>query len=171
MFCHMEGQVVSPNSSLLDEFSPSLEINMEDILNCQDPPGFDWISTKDLDRGYAKVELAASMPPSIPKVDAHASNESTVRDYCRFAQVVLSLPPTEGFDADFDPGIEQGDSGQSDRPCTWFVLYADNALWHQLILTEVLEPDLLRWYLQVKKFDFVVRDKNDAHTLTDTNEA
>ena len=41
MFCHMEEKVVYPNSSLLDEFFPSAEIDMEDILNCQDPPDFD----------------------------------------------------------------------------------------------------------------------------------
>ena len=56
------------------------------------------------------------MPPSIPKVKAYASNESPMSEYCRFAQVVLSLPPLEGVDLDFDLGIEHDDSGQFDRP-------------------------------------------------------
>jgi len=54
MFCHMEEKVVSPTSSLLEEFSPSLEIDMEDILNCENPPDFDWISTKDLTKGMLR---------------------------------------------------------------------------------------------------------------------
>jgi len=33
----MEKKVVSPNSSLLDELPPSSEIDMEDILNYEDP--------------------------------------------------------------------------------------------------------------------------------------
>jgi len=92
MFFHMEKKVVSLNSSLVDAFLLSYEIDMEDVLNCQDPPDFDWISIKDPDQGYAKVEFAAPMPPSILEVEAHASNESTMSDYCRFAQVVLLAP-------------------------------------------------------------------------------
>ena len=42
--------MVSPNSSLLDEFFPFLKIDMEDFLNCKDPPNFDWISTEDPDK-------------------------------------------------------------------------------------------------------------------------
>jgi len=49
VFCHMKEKVFSSNSSLLDEFSHSPEINIEDVLNCEDPPDFDWISTKDPD--------------------------------------------------------------------------------------------------------------------------
>jgi len=36
-----------------------------------------------------------------------------VSDYCRFAQVVLSLPPMEGVDLDFDLGIEHDNSSPS----------------------------------------------------------
>jgi len=46
-----------------------------------------------------------------PRVEAHASNDSTMSEYCRFAQSVLSLAPMEGFDADFDLGIEQRNGG------------------------------------------------------------
>jgi len=59
------------------------------------------------------VEFAAPMPPSIPKVEAYASNEFAMSDYYRFAQSVLSSPPIEGFDVDFDLGVEQGNSSQS----------------------------------------------------------
>jgi len=45
MFCHIEEKVISTNSSLLNEFLPSPEIDMEDILNCEDPPNFNWIFT------------------------------------------------------------------------------------------------------------------------------
>ena len=73
-------------------------------MNFQDPPDFDWISTEDPNQGYVKVAFAAHMPRSIPKVET--SNEFTMSEYCRFAQAVLSLPPIEGFDADFDLEIE-----------------------------------------------------------------
>ena len=102
MFCYMKEKVVSPNSPLLDTFPPSPEIGMEDILNFQDPPNFDWISIEDPDQGCFKVEFAAPLPPSIPKAEVHTSNESAMSDYCRFALVVLSLPHMEGFDVDFD---------------------------------------------------------------------
>jgi len=85
MFCFMDERVVSPNSFQSDAFPSSPEIDMEDVLNCQDLPDFDWISTEDSDLGYVKVEFVAPKPPSIPKVEAHASNESTMSDYCRFA--------------------------------------------------------------------------------------
>jgi len=94
MFCHMEEKVVSPNSSILDVFPPLPENGMEDILNCEDPSDFDWISTEYPNQRYVKVEFTAPMPPSIPKVEAHTSNESAMSDYCRFAQAALSLPPS-----------------------------------------------------------------------------
>ena len=52
MLCFfMDERVVSPNSSQSDAFLLSLEIDMEDGLDYQDPPDFDWISTEDLDQG------------------------------------------------------------------------------------------------------------------------
>ena len=85
--------MVSPNSfqSVALPFSP--EIDIDNVLICQDPPDFDWISTEDPDQGYVKLEFAASMPPSIPKVEAHASDESTMSDYCRSVSYThLTLP-------------------------------------------------------------------------------
>ena len=58
---------------------------MEDGWSCLDPSWSDWISTEDPDQGYVKVEFAAPMPPTIPEVEAYASNESFMSDYCRFA--------------------------------------------------------------------------------------
>ena len=103
--------MVSANSSISDVFPLSPEVEMEDDLNCQDPSDFDWISIKDPDQGYVKLEFAAPTPPSITKVKAYASNESSMSNYCRFAQVVLSLPLMEGVDLDFDLGIEHDYSG------------------------------------------------------------
>jgi len=100
MFYHMEEKIVSPNSFLLDAFLLSSEINIEDISNCQDPPNFDWISSEDPNQGYVTMEFATLMQPSIPKVEAHAFNESTMSEYCMFAQAVPFLPTIEGFDAD-----------------------------------------------------------------------
>ena len=128
MFCFMDEKVVSTNSSPSDTFPLSLEIDMEDGVNCQDPSDFEWISTKDLDQWYVKIEFTAPTKPSLPKVKVYASNESLVTDYCRFSQAVLSLPPTEGVKIDFDLGIEHDDSGQSDGPRNQFVLYTDSEL-------------------------------------------
>jgi len=87
--------------------------------------------------------------------------------YWRFAKAVLSLAPMEGIDVDFDLGIEQDDSGWSDGPRTWFVLYTDNLLWRQFLMTKDLQPKLMRWYLQLEDYNFVVCNKNGVHMLTD----
>ena len=42
----------------------------------------------------------------MPEVETYASSESSMSDYCRFAQAVLSLPHMEDFDVDFDLGVE-----------------------------------------------------------------
>ena len=38
------------------------------------------------------VEFAAPMLPTIPKVEAHASHESAVSDYCRRSQLFSLFP-------------------------------------------------------------------------------
>jgi len=58
------------------------------------------------------VEFTTPMPPNKPKIEAPAPNESSTSDYCRFAQTTLSIPLMEGFDADFDVGVEQVDGTQ-----------------------------------------------------------
>jgi len=78
------------------------------------------------------------MLSNIPKVEVHASNESALSDYCRLGQPILPYPPVEGLDAYFDLGIEQDDNGQPDGPHTQFILYADSALWRQLMMTKDL---------------------------------
>ena len=72
------------------------------------------------------------------------------------------MAPLEGFNADFDVRVEQVDGSPSDGRRERFVLYADGALWHQVMKMKDLQLELLRWYLQLKKFDFVVRDKADS---------
>ena len=47
------------------------------------------------------------MPPNKPEVEALIFNESSMSDYCRFAQTVLCMPPVEGFDVDFDVGLDE----------------------------------------------------------------
>ena len=68
----------------------------------------------------------------------------------------------EGVDLDFDLGIEYNGSGSLDGARYRFILYADGTLWHDLMMKH-LQPEYLRWYLQLKDFNFVLRDKNDAH--------
>ena len=95
VFCHLKEDVVSPSSSLLDALPLSPEIDMEDVLNCEDLPDFDWISYEDPDRKYVNVEFAAPMPPNTPEVEVPILNNSSMSDNCRFTQVVLFMPPIE----------------------------------------------------------------------------
>jgi len=110
------------------------------------------------------------MPPNTPEIEVPVHNESSMIDYCRFAQAVLSMAHTEGFDADFDLGFEQVDCDPPDRPRVRFVLYTDNVLWHRVMKTKDLQPELLRWYLRLKMFNFVIRDKANVHTLTNPDQ-
>jgi len=102
------------------------------------------------------------MPPNQPEIETPTSNDSPLSDYCRFARVVHSMLPLKGFDADFDVGVEQVDGSSSDRLREQSTLYADGAL-HQVMKTKVLQPELLKWYLQLQKFNFVVHDKGDPN--------
>jgi len=121
-------------------------------LHDEDPPNSEWISYEDPDQGYVRVEFSAPMPSNKPEVEAPISNDSSLSEYCSFARVCHYMPQLEGFDVDFHVGIKQVDGSPFDGPRERFVLYADGALW---------QPKLLRWYLQLQKFDFVVRDKGD----------
>jgi len=51
----------------------------------------------------------------MPEVETYASSESSMSDYCRFTQLVCSLPPVEGVNLDFDLRIECDDSGSFDH--------------------------------------------------------
>jgi len=114
MFCFMDEKVVFPNSFLSDVLSRSPKIEMEDGWSCLYPSNSNWISTDDLHQEYVKVEFTAPTPLSIPEVESYTSNESSLSDYYRFTQVVLSLPPMEEVDLDVDLGIEHDDSSPFD---------------------------------------------------------
>ena len=62
------------------------------------------------------MEFSAPMPPNKPEVEIPVSNDFSMTEYCRFAQVVHSMPSLEGFDADFDVGVEQVDGNLSNGP-------------------------------------------------------
>jgi len=124
--CDTKEDVVSPSSYLLDALPFSSEIDMENVLNCDDPPNFDWISYKDPDQRYVKVEFTTLMPPNMTEVEVLVPNESSMNDYCRFNEssmsdycrfmhIVHSMSPMEGFDADFELGVEQVNSDSRDR--------------------------------------------------------
>ena len=85
VFSHRKEDMVSPHSSILDVLPPSPEIDMEDILNYEDPPDSKWISPEDPDQGYVKVEFSSPMALNKPKVEAPVPNKSSMSDYYRFA--------------------------------------------------------------------------------------
>ena len=116
VFSHRKEDAVSPHSFILDALPLSHEYDMEDGLHNEDPPYSEWISYEDPDQGYVRVGFSTSMPPSKPEVEAPISNDSSISEYCRFAQVVHSMPPLEGFDANFDVRVEQVDDSPSDEP-------------------------------------------------------
>ena len=130
----MEDKIISHNYLLSEVLPLSPEIEIKDDWGCPDSSDFDWIYTKDPDWGYVKVEFAARMTHSILDVETYASNESFMSDYCRFAQLVLSLPPIEVVNLDFDLGIEYDNSGSSDGARYLFILYADSTLWGNLMM-------------------------------------
>ena len=110
----------------------------------EDPLGSDWISYEDLDQEYVKVEFSAPMPPNKPEEEAPISNDSSISEYCRFARVVHCMSQLDGFDVDFDLGVEQVDGSPSDGPRERFVSYANDALWHQVMKIKDLQQELLR---------------------------
>ena len=97
VFSHRKEDVVSPHSSILDALLLSPKIDMEDVLNYKDPPDSNLISYEDPDQGHVKVKFATPMPPKKPEVQVPIPNESSMSEYCRFAQIVLSMPPKEGL--------------------------------------------------------------------------
>ena len=113
MFCFKDEKINSPNSFPFNILPFSPEIEMEDGWSCPDPSDSNQISTEDPKQQNIKVEFPTPTPPSIPEIEAYAYNESSISDYCSFPQVVLSLPPIEGVDLDFDFGIKYKDSGPS----------------------------------------------------------
>jgi len=129
VFSHKKEDMVSPHSSTLDALPISHENDIEDVWNCEDPLDSDWISYEDPDQGYPKVEFATPMPPNKTEIKAPVSSESSMSNCCRFAQTVLSMPPMEGFDVDFNVGVEWVNDSPSDGPQKRFVLYANSVLW------------------------------------------
>ena len=76
-------------------------------MNCEDPSDSDWISYEEPEQRYVKVEFVAPMPPNTPKGEVPVLNKSSMSDYYRFVQAVLSMLPMEGSDANFDLGLNK----------------------------------------------------------------
>ena len=90
-----------------DEFVKSFDV-------CPyDPRSLDCESTKSQGVDCANVYLVVHFPPSIAKDESYATSEGFMRDYCKFARLLLlSLPLLDMVEYDFDLGIELG-SGSS----------------------------------------------------------
>jgi len=67
-------------------------------------------------RTPTKVQFAAPIPPNKPEVKAPVSNKSSMSDYHRFAQTILSMALVEGFDVNFVVRVEQVADSSSDGP-------------------------------------------------------
>ena len=55
------------------------------FLNDEDPPDSKWISYKDPDHGYVRMEFSAPIPRNKPEVEAPVSNDSSISAYCMFS--------------------------------------------------------------------------------------
>ena len=75
------------------------------------------------------MEFVAPVPPNIPKATTYASNKSTMSDYCRFAQTVLSLPPMKDLKWTLIWRLNKLTVARMMEQPMWFVLYASSALW------------------------------------------
>ena len=106
MFSHKKEDAVSSHSSILNALPLSPDYDMEDVLYDEDPPDSEWISYEDPDQGYVRVEFFAPMPPNKHEVEAPVSNDYSISEYYRFAQVVHSMAPLEGYNVDFYAGVE-----------------------------------------------------------------
>ena len=95
------------NVVVSDEFVKSFDVCPYDprSLHCE--------STKSQGVDCANVYLVVHFPPSIAKDESYATSEGSIRDYCKFARLLLlSLPLLDMLEYDFDLGIELG-SGSS----------------------------------------------------------
>jgi len=110
------------------------------------------------------VEFSAPTPPSMIEDETNVTNEVSMSDYCKFAQIVQSMPQIGDIEHDFDLGVELR-SGSSDGAQYKFILYMDRVKWSRLMAKNDLHPELLRWYLLVNDFDFDVCDKGSLEML------
>ena len=84
------------------------------------------------------------MPPSIVEDKTYATNEVSMSDHCKFAQVVQSIPQIDDIKYDFDLIVKHR-SGPSDGPHYKFILHMDHIKWSHLMAKKDLCPELMRW--------------------------
>ena len=95
-----------PSPSALDEDMDFHDIGSFDDWWHIDPFVFNCVTTEGLGLDYATVEFNMPAPPSIVEDETYATNEVSMSDYCRFAQVVQSMPQIDDIEHDFDFGVK-----------------------------------------------------------------
>jgi len=149
-----------------------------DDLCCIDPFVFDYVDPKGCNIDCSKAEFDGLVPPSVTQDEPYNANEGSMRDYCKFAQVLLCLFPMEDIEYDFDLGVEF-DSDPSYEMRYTFILHKDRSILCYLMMKKDLLPELLRWYLLMQGFNFMIHhkrksgdvqdliEKTSTHTLSD----
>ena len=105
--CHVEFALFehqnfpSPSSSFKKD-SDFHEIDSFHDWQHVDPFMFECIVYEGIILDYARVEFNALAPPSVTKDEPYVSKDVSMSDYCRFAQVVQSMPPIDDIKCDFD---------------------------------------------------------------------
>ena len=123
-FVFFENQNIPSSSSPLEE-----DVNFHDIGSFDDwwhvdPFAFECVTSKGLCLHYARVEFSTPMPPCMIEDETYATNELSMSDYCRFAQVVQYMPQIDDIKHDFDLGVRLR-SGPPDGAHYKFILYMD----------------------------------------------
>ena len=107
------------------------------------------------------------MPFSIVEDETYATNEVSMSNYCRFAQVAQSVPRVDDIEYEFDLGVELR-SDMSNGAHYKFIMYKDQVKWSYLMAKKDLHSKLLKTYLLVNNFDFEVRDKGKLGDVRDS---
>ena len=69
-----------------------IEIEKSDDLCLDDPSIYSCVSTEGLELDCAKVGLDAHLLAYVAKDEPSTFEKDSLSDYCRFAQILMSLP-------------------------------------------------------------------------------
>ena len=106
---------------VLDEY-----VNLLDVCP-NDPPSFDYDLFEGHELDSVKVE---PLPPNNIKDEPYAIDEGYLSVCCRFMTLILSMPPLNGVENDFDMDVEfdfyQGELSNGAHPI--IIVFMDPAL-------------------------------------------
>jgi len=124
-------------------------------MSRNDPSSFDYTFFEGSRLDNVKVD---SFPPSIIETKPYAVDEGYLSACCRFFILWMSMPLMGGgvheldLDVEFDFGPYDGDGPN-------MIVFQDPSLGRTLRSKKDLNPETLRWFLLLHRFNFKVRNK------------